>query len=60
MNCKELAKMIYFEAKSLLEEVENCNYQSEASYLRKHCLKIRYDLNILNKKLGKWNDETIF
>lgn len=60
MKCKELAKMIYFEVKSLLEEVENCEYQSDASDLRKHCLKIRYDLNILNKKLGKWNDETIF
>jgi len=42
------------------EKVENCNYQSDASDLRKHCLKIRYDLNILNKKLSKWNDETIF
>ena len=49
--------MIYFEAKSLLEEVENCNYQADASSLRKHCLKIRYDLNILNKKLGNWRNE---
>lgn len=57
MNCKDLANMIYVEAMSLLEEVENCNYQTDASKLRKHCLKIRYDLNILNKKLGNWRNE---
>lgn len=55
MNCKDLANMIYLEAMNLLEEVENCNYQADASNLRKHCLKIRYDLKILNKKLGNWS-----
>ena len=57
MNCKDYAKMIYFEATDLMEQIEQCEYQSEASLLRKHCLKMRHDLNELYKKLGKFDKD---
>ena len=55
MNCKEYATMIYLEALDLKEQVDECYYQANASLLRKHCLKMRHDLNILNQKLGRYN-----
>ena len=57
MNIKDYANMIYLEALDLKEQVDKCEYQSTASLLRKHCLKMRHDLLILNKKLGKFNSD---
>ena len=59
MNCKEYATMIYLEALDLKEQVDECRYPANASLLRKHCLKMRHDLNILNQKLGKFIYEHI-
>ena len=59
MNCKEYATMIYLEALDLKEQIDKCRYPANASLLRKHCLKMRHDLNILNQKLGKFIYEPI-
>lgn len=55
MNCRELAQMIEMEARLVNEMVQNCDYVIQASYIRKHCIKIREDLLCLHKKLNKWN-----
>lgn len=54
LNASELAKMISTETKLLSELVDDCEYQSNASLLRKHCIKIRQDLTVLDKKLARF------
>ena len=54
LNASELAKMISSETELLSELVDDCEYQSNASLLRKHCTKIRQDLTVLDKKLARF------
>lgn len=58
MNIEEYADMIWLEALNLKEECSRLNCQTTASLLRKHCKKIRHDLQILDEKLGKWDSNS--
>lgn len=58
MNIEEYADMIWLEAMNLKEEANRLNCQTSASLLRKHCTKIRHDLQILYNKLGNWENNS--
>ena len=57
MDSKRLIQMIDTEVSLLREQIERAEFQSEYSYCRNSCIKIRKDLNELYKSLARFNEE---